>query len=98
MDMFDDRRVVIQPLNKFWYLNKVDSIDMLRLDLLHPVVSGNKWYKLRLNMNYALDNGFKTIVTNLKRTFISGWPLANSMNSAQNANFMRKFWISKPSK
>lgn len=63
MDMFDDRRVVIQPLNKFWYLNKVASIDMLRLDLLHPVVSGNKWYKLRLNMNYALDNGFRTIVT-----------------------------------
>ncbi len=63
MDMFDDRRVVIQPLNKFWYLNKVASIDMLRLDLLHPVVSGNKWFKLRLNMNYALDNGFKTIVT-----------------------------------
>ncbi len=63
MDMFDDRRVVIQPLNKFWYLNKVASIDMLRLDLLHPVVSGNKWYKLRLNMNYAIDNGFRTIVT-----------------------------------
>jgi len=38
-------------------------MDMLRLDLLHPVISGNKWYKLRLNMSHAVDSGFKTIVT-----------------------------------
>jgi len=31
--------------------------------LLHPVVSGNKWYKLRLNLAHAADNGYKTIVT-----------------------------------
>ena len=63
MDTFDDRNVVLQPLSKFWYLKKVAAIDMLRLDLLHPVVSGNKWYKLRLNMDHAKNNGYKTIVT-----------------------------------
>jgi 1-aminocyclopropane-1-carboxylate deaminase len=63
MDIIDDRNVVIHPLNKFWYLKKVAAIDMLRLDLLHPVVSGNKWYKLRLNMDYAKNNFYKTIVT-----------------------------------
>lgn len=36
---------------------------MLRLDALHPVVSGNKWYKLRLNLAYAQEHGRKTIVT-----------------------------------
>jgi len=36
---------------------------MLRLDLVHPIVSGNKWYKLRLNMKHAIERGFKTIVT-----------------------------------
>lgn len=63
MDIIDDRLAVIQPINRSWYSDKVAAIDMLRLDLLHPVVSGNKWYKLRLNVKHALENGFKTIVT-----------------------------------
>ena len=63
MDIIDDRLAVIQPLSKFWYHNKVAALDMLRLDLLHPVISGNKWYKLRLNMKHAAENGFKTILT-----------------------------------
>ncbi len=63
MDTIDDRRAVIQPLSKFWYQNKVAAMDMLRLDLLHPVVSGNKWYKLRLNVDFAKEKGFTTILT-----------------------------------
>ena len=63
MDTIDDRLAVTQPLNKFWYKNKVAAMDMLRLDLLHPVVSGNKWYKLRLNLKYATENGFRSILT-----------------------------------
>ena len=62
-DTIDERNVVIQPLSKFWFQSKVAGVDVLRLDLLHPVVSGNKWYKLRLNLAYAVDNGFKTVVT-----------------------------------
>jgi 1-aminocyclopropane-1-carboxylate deaminase/D-cysteine desulfhydrase-like pyridoxal-dependent ACC family enzyme len=63
MVIIDDRLAVIQPLSKFWYQKKVDTLDMLRLDLLHPVVSGNKWYKLRLNLKHAIEGGFKTVVT-----------------------------------
>jgi len=63
MDIIDERLAVIQPLNKFWYKNKVAALDMLRLDLLHPVISGNKWFKLRLNIAHAVDHGFRTIVT-----------------------------------
>jgi len=63
MDIIDDRLAVIQPLSKFWYQKKVAAMDMLRLDLLHPVISGNKWYKLRLNMKHALEQNFKTVVT-----------------------------------
>jgi 1-aminocyclopropane-1-carboxylate deaminase len=63
MDTIDERRAVIQPLNKFWYENKVAALDMLRLDLIHPVVSGNKWFKLRLNMSHAIESGYKTIIT-----------------------------------
>ena len=63
MDTIDESRVIIQPLNREWYQHKVADVDMLRLDLLHPVVSGNKWYKLRLNIKHALENGYKSIVT-----------------------------------
>ncbi len=63
MGIIDETRVVIQPVSKFWHGGKVAGMDMLRLDLLHPVISGNKWYKLRLNIAYAQDHGFKTIVT-----------------------------------
>jgi 1-aminocyclopropane-1-carboxylate deaminase len=63
MDTIDERRAVIQPINRSWYEDRVAAVDMLRLDLIHPVVSGNKWFKLRLNMNHAIAAGFKTIVT-----------------------------------
>lgn len=63
MDTIDESRVIIQPLNEEWYQRKVAAMDMLRLDLLHPVISGNKWYKLRLNIKHAQENGQKAIVT-----------------------------------
>jgi len=41
------------------------SIDLFvkREDLIHPLVSGNKWRKLKYNLKYAKDNGYNTIVT-----------------------------------
>jgi 1-aminocyclopropane-1-carboxylate deaminase len=32
------------------------SLKVLRLDLLHKEISGNKWYKLKYNLEYALSN------------------------------------------
>jgi len=63
MDTIDESRVVVQPLMPEWYGQKVAALDMLRLDLVHPIVSGNKWYKLRLNMKHAIDGGFRSVVT-----------------------------------
>ena len=63
MDTIDERKAIIQPIAKGWYSQPVAVLDMLRLDLLHPVISGNKWFKLRLNIRHAIDGGFKTIVT-----------------------------------
>lgn len=37
--------------------------DMLRLDLIHPVISGNKWFKLRYHLEAAILNGQQTIIT-----------------------------------
>jgi 1-aminocyclopropane-1-carboxylate deaminase/D-cysteine desulfhydrase-like pyridoxal-dependent ACC family enzyme len=37
--------------------------DVLRTDLLHPVISGNKLFKLRLHLSGALREGKKGILT-----------------------------------
>ena len=39
------------------------SLQMLRLDQLHPVVSGNKWYKLKHNAAEAIAGGKDTLLT-----------------------------------
>jgi 1-aminocyclopropane-1-carboxylate deaminase len=53
----------IQPLPESWYQPYVSSISILRLDVLHPVISGNKWYKLKYNVQQAQQHGYDTILT-----------------------------------
>lgn len=50
----------IQAIPSFGLLQKVD---LLRLDLLHPIVSGNKFYKLRHYIEFALANGVSTVAS-----------------------------------
>ncbi len=38
-------------------------LDVLRLDLVHPLVSGNKWYKLKYNLDDCLKHGVRTVVS-----------------------------------
>jgi 1-aminocyclopropane-1-carboxylate deaminase/D-cysteine desulfhydrase-like pyridoxal-dependent ACC family enzyme len=38
-------------------------LDVLRLDELHPVVSGNKWFKLKYYLEDALATGCHTVLT-----------------------------------
>ena len=38
-------------------------MDVLRLDLVHPVVSGNKWYKLKAHLQKAREQGKSAILT-----------------------------------
>ncbi len=39
------------------------TVEVLRLDKLHPVISGNKWFKLRFYVQEALKKGFTSLVT-----------------------------------
>jgi 1-aminocyclopropane-1-carboxylate deaminase len=39
------------------------TVDVLRLDLVHPVISGNKWFKLKEYLKEANDHGKRAIVT-----------------------------------
>lgn len=63
MAIIPEKEPYIQSLQPRWYQPYVESVDMLRLDAIHPVVSGNKWYKLKHNIQYAIDNGYKSILT-----------------------------------
>jgi 1-aminocyclopropane-1-carboxylate deaminase len=39
------------------------SIDVLRLDLVHPIISGNKWYKLRFYLEEAINGDYTEIAS-----------------------------------
>lgn len=43
--------------------NKDYTVDVLRLDLIHPEISGNKWFKLKHNVSKALEQKHNTIIT-----------------------------------
>lgn len=56
----------ITPLQEI-ELPGVDSSDVTilfkRLDLIHPQISGNKWYKLKYNLLFARENGYDTLLS-----------------------------------
>jgi len=39
------------------------SLSLLRLDEVHPLISGNKWYKLKYNLIKAREEGHRTLLT-----------------------------------
>lgn len=39
------------------------SLRILRLDQVHPLLTGNKWYKLRLNLQSAREQGYSTVLS-----------------------------------
>lgn len=53
--------VTIDPISIF-YKRKIE-VDVLRLDKISPVISGNKWFKLRYYLEEALASGKKGIIT-----------------------------------
>jgi 1-aminocyclopropane-1-carboxylate deaminase len=50
----------IQSITSFGHDQKVD---LLRLDVLHPIVSGNKFYKLRYYIELALEKAVSTVAS-----------------------------------
>lgn len=53
----------IQPLNFPLFQEKNVSVSILRLDLIHPDLSGNKFFKLHYNLLDAKEKGFSRILT-----------------------------------
>ena len=54
---------VIQKINDD-HLNECNiQFDILRLDQIHPVVSGNKWFKLKYYLQDAIENNYTSVAT-----------------------------------
>jgi 1-aminocyclopropane-1-carboxylate deaminase/D-cysteine desulfhydrase-like pyridoxal-dependent ACC family enzyme len=54
-------------INYYPIINQIDyngyRIGILRLDLIHPEISGNKWFKLKYNLEQAQKENKNTIIT-----------------------------------
>lgn len=61
--MREEKHIRIQSVKADWLQKRNIHLDVLRLDEWHPVVSGNKWFKLRLYLQDALAKGFTTVAT-----------------------------------
>jgi 1-aminocyclopropane-1-carboxylate deaminase len=61
--LFDTSRADIEELHDDLFTEKQVSISVLRLDKIHPLVSGNKLFKLHYFLEKAVNNTHKTILT-----------------------------------
>lgn len=67
--MFDTtfiQKPFVETMEPSWATDGI-SIDVLRLDKIHPIISGNKWYKLKYYLSEALAEK-KSVIT-----FGGGW-------------------------
>jgi 1-aminocyclopropane-1-carboxylate deaminase len=55
------QKIVIEPVSSITF--EGIQTDTLRLDRLHPVVSGNKWFKLQHYLADALEQGIQTVAS-----------------------------------
>ena len=56
-------KAVIQSLHDELLNERQLMIDVLRLDCIHPVISGNKWFKLKYHLQQVIQQNKKGIVT-----------------------------------
>jgi 1-aminocyclopropane-1-carboxylate deaminase len=55
--------IYTQNISAKWLRDNEVSLDVLRLDEMHPIVSGNKWFKLKYYLQQAIDEGKNTVAT-----------------------------------
>lgn len=56
-------RSVLTPINDPLLVQHQINLWLKRDDLLHPIISGNKWRKLKYNLDYALTLGKNTLIS-----------------------------------
>jgi 1-aminocyclopropane-1-carboxylate deaminase len=61
MDLIRPNEIRLDPVQSLY--NSHTRIDVLRLDLIHPVISGNKWFKLKHYLSDAIKLNKKQLLT-----------------------------------
>ena len=59
----DESKATVDSLQLNIFNEKNIKADVLRLDKIHPVISGNKWFKLKYFINEALEKNNETLIT-----------------------------------
>lgn len=55
--------MIISPIQEAFIVAKNIQLDLLRLDMVHPQISGNKWFKLKYNIEFAISNQFESVLS-----------------------------------
>ncbi len=63
MDTMPDPAGLTKEITDFFPEANGCKVFMLRLDRLHPIISGNKWFKLKYNLGAAIQSGAEHIIT-----------------------------------
>jgi len=63
MFKFLDKHKGIIQKNIFQPPKTKNKVDILRIDTIHPIISGNKFFKLNLQISEAIKQGYKCIAT-----------------------------------
>lgn len=56
-------RLPLQDISEPWFARFDVRLSMLRADLVHSIVSGNKWFKLKYNLHAAQAAGYETLLS-----------------------------------
>ena len=60
---FDSKRILLQTIQEPIFEHYGVQLNVLRLDLTHAHISGNKWFKLKYNLLEAQRTGYNTLLT-----------------------------------
>lgn len=63
MDLPDISKATIDRVLLSFAQEKETSLDMLRLDKIHPVISGNKWFKLKYHLENFYTGNYQGVLT-----------------------------------
>ena len=59
----DISKITIDKIHMQELGNNYPALEMLRLDKIHPVISGNKWFKLKWHIENFRNNDYKGVIT-----------------------------------
>ena len=63
MELPDLGKITIDKIQAPFLQNKNVQLDVLRLDKIHPVISGNKWFKLKYHLDNFNAGNYNGIIT-----------------------------------